>query len=124
MRTIVLLLGLLISAPAMAEWVKYWEGDNGDSYYYDPSTIKRNGNLVRVWEISDLKERSKSGVLSARMLPEHDCKEDRRRQLYFSTHSGPMSQGETLYSDTTTGPWRYIPPDTVAEDLLKILCKP
>jgi hypothetical protein len=53
MRALDLLLGLLISARAMAEWVKYSEGDNGNSYYFDPSTIKRNGNLVRVWDLQE-----------------------------------------------------------------------
>ena len=53
---------LVTATAASAEWVKISENLLGTNYY-DPTTIRVNGNLRRVWQVQDLKERDKDGEL-------------------------------------------------------------
>ena len=51
MKKIALALVLAaVSGAALAEWVKLDESDQVHSYI-DPATIRKDGNLRRVWEI-------------------------------------------------------------------------
>ncbi len=118
-----LLIALLfVSGSASAQWVKVdWTNDM--SVYIDPTTIRKDGNLRKVWQLQDLKERDKDGELSRRFRSEYDCKNERRRLLSFSTHSEPMANGMSLYQSTADSTqWNDIPPRSVAETVLKIVC--
>ena len=126
MRTVRLVLLFLltsVSVPASAEWVKFAEGGDGVSYYLDPATIRRNGSLRRVWILQDLKQRDQEGEMSRRALEEFDCKEERYKILSSSTHSEKMAEGNTLVmSNKPDVEWRFIPPGTVTEPLLRLVC--
>jgi len=113
---------LLVTGPAWAEWLWVAESDYAD-FYIDPSTIRKDGNLRKVWEIQDLKQRHKDGELSRRFRVERDCKEERYKFLSFSTHSGPMASGTTLTTQLGSGQWDDIPPNSVGETVLKIVCE-
>lgn len=122
-RLIAGVLVALVAAPACAEWVRYGGSDTA-IYYYDPATIKKRGNFVRVWSISDAKRRDSDGVLSRRWLYEHDCAEDRVRILSVADFSENMANGKVvLHSFDSPSEWFYIPPGSVGEILQKILCK-
>lgn len=111
------------SPPARAEWAKYEEGDWG-SLYFDPATIKKRGDRVRVWEVMDLKERDKSDALSLRGLFEYDCKEERRRILTYTGFHGQMASGRMLYTIIAPTEWQYIPPEYAAHRMLrKVICE-
>lgn len=122
MKKYVLMMLLLaaMSAGAMAEWVEYAELDEMD-IYIDPSTIKKNGNFRKAWEIQDLKQRHKE-VMSRRILIEHDCNDERRRVISISGHTGHMASGETIYSNNSQSDWQYVAPNIVAASGLKIVC--
>lgn len=119
-KTLVLTL-LLVTGPAWAEWVLVSESGETD-YYIDPATIRKDGNLARVWELNDLKQRAKDGELSRRYRIEYDCKQERFKLLSASEHSGFMASGTTLRTEILDGPWREIPPGTVSRLFLKIVC--
>lgn len=122
MRIIWCFLLALVAAPAWAEWVKLGENDEM-ILYIDPGSIRKNGNLRKVWDIKDLKQRDEGGEMSTRTRNEYDCKEERRRTLSFSAHSEPMAGGETLSSKNySDGEWRAIPPGSVSARILKIVC--
>lgn len=121
-RLLTMLVMLLISAPAAAEWVKYAESDRAN-LYYDPATVRVNGHYRRVWVIQDLKQRAGDGVASNRVLDEYDCKEERTRILSYSAHSEPMANGNTLRSVNSPGEWSHIPPGTISDTLHKLLCR-
>ena len=116
-----LLASLLVTGSAWAEWVLISGNDTLDQYI-DPATIRKDGNLVRVWEINDLKQRHKDGELSRRFRSEYDCKQELRKTLSISEHSGPMASGTTLTSGIPNSPWRDIPPGSIVEAVLKIVC--
>ena len=121
-----LLTMLMLTGSAWAEWVKVSESlDDEQVGYIDPGTIRKNGNLVRVWEIHDYKSRQKKvfGELSTRFRALYDCRQERVQILSLSSHSGPMARGSTLFQTLTgDGTWLDIPPASMSEDTLKIVC--
>ena len=111
---------MFATSSAWADWVQYAESARS-VYYLDPATIRQNGNLRTVWELSDLKERDPDGELSRRALMEYDCDGERLRTLSLSTHSGPMATGKVLVtaSDST---WDYVAPGTIGDAALRLVC--
>ena len=113
---------LLATNSAWAEWVQVADNSNGKAYI-DTETIRKDGNLVRVWQITNLKERHKDGELSRRFRFEYDCKQESYRFMSFSEHSEPMAGGNTLQNGTGDGIWRDLPPNSVGEAVLKKVCR-
>ena len=55
-RLIMITLLVLSSSQAYAEWIKVSDSDEaGKSVYVDPTTIRRNSNLVKIWQFYDYK---------------------------------------------------------------------
>ena len=116
------LVGLMMLAgPAWAEWVRYSKNDT-NTFYYDPATIRKEGNVRRVWVINDLRTRHKDGEMSRRARYEFDCKQERLRILGVTEHSEPMAGGVILTTGVEGKDWTDVPPDTNADFLLKIVC--
>jgi len=119
---LILLATLVLTGSAWAEWVKVAENDIAD-YYIDPASIRKDGNLRKVWQIQNLKQQDKEGgELSRRSRDEFDCKQERYRTLSVSEHSGPMASSTTLSSSEGPFRWREIPPGAIGETVLKIVC--
>ena len=116
------LIGLmLLTGSAWAEWVRYAESEEV-TFYYDSYTIRKEGNLRRVWELQDLRKREKDGNISVRARLEYDCKNERSRHLGLSTHSEPMAGGTVLSTDGEDNNWLAIPPSTPFGTILNIVC--
>ena len=93
-----LLVGLMMLAgSAWAEWVIYSQIEE-ITFYFDPATIRKDGNMLRIWKLQELKRRHEDGYMSRRMRLEYGCKQERCRILAASTHSEPMAGGEVLGS--------------------------
>jgi len=121
MGYLVLLL-MVFALPASAGWVKYEYSDEAN-FYYDPATIRVNGNFRRVWELQDLKKRDPKGYMSHRYLSEYNCREERYRNLSLSAHSELMAGGRVMVSGDSPSMWSYIAPDSIVQTLFKIVCK-
>ena len=119
-KTLLLTL-MLVTGSAFAEWVKVTEAANAN-FYIDVDTIRKDGDLRKVWALADLKQRGKDDEISTRTRFEFDCKEDRRRNLSSSTHSAPMANGTTLTQLNEVGAWRDVAPNTVYAGILKMVC--
>lgn len=120
---------MLTAGPAWADWVRHGEEPWG-VYYYDPATIKRDGNLARVWTLLNRKTSHPTPLglaLSSRVLLEFDCTRKRVRQLAYSEHSEAMAGGNTLgFIETPDGGitgWEDISRKTPAGLLLTIICR-
>jgi hypothetical protein len=111
----------MLTGSAWAEWVWY-SGSNEASVFYDPATIRKDGNMRRVWELQNLVQQDEVGAMSSRALKEYDCKQERYRILDISEHSGPMAGGKVLTNGIGDGRWRGIAPDTLVAVILKIVC--
>ena len=84
-QLIMITLLVLSSSPAYAEWIKVSDRDEaGKTVYVDPATIRRDSNLVKMWQFSDYKTVQTVGgirFLSAKEQWEFDCAEERSRVL-------------------------------------------
>lgn len=121
MRALLGAIFLAISLPAAAEWVKIGETKDA-TFYIDPDTVRKNGNMRRVWLANDLKKRDEDGEMSRRSFREYDCKEEKARILSLSTHSEPMVAGKTLFLDNSPSEWGFIPPNSTSANILKFVC--
>ena len=93
-KTLLLAL-LLVTGSAWAEWFKVGSSAE-DTFYFDSSTIRVEGDKRKVWELVDYKQRDKYGAFSARMRNEYDCKREKVQILSATLHSESMAAGKTL----------------------------
>jgi hypothetical protein len=98
---------LLLPTLAWANWVKVGESELA-TLYMDRSSIQREENVVRVWEIQDLKAPDADGVRSRRYLNEYDCKYQMYRIGSMTSYAGPMLTGQKLFDVETKGVWRKV----------------
>ena len=113
---IVLILGVL-SNHAMAEWVQVSVGEEA-TVYTDLSTVSKSGNMVKVWEVTDMKKKSTGdNYLSSKSQHEYDCKEKKSRILSYSTYSGKMATGNVIYTSSFIRDWLPVKSGGLVEDL-------
>jgi len=99
-----LALLLLACAPARAEWVKIGQVEKSSLlflssktvYYIDPSSVTREGNVRKVWQIRDLADKGSRGERSVLEAVEYDCLDKQMRTVSASGHSRTMGQGEII----------------------------
>lgn len=123
MKNAFLLALALLATSALADWLKVGETDEGN-FYIDPASVRRDGHLRQVWELTDLTRRDESGELSRRTRVQYDCKRGQTQVLSISTHWEPMAAGKTLVSVVHKGHWKEVPPDTAYAEAFKIVCAP
>ena len=124
MKLLIGLMLLVVSGAASAEWTAE-DGNDEFTLYVDKTTIRRNGNFVKMWDLVDYKKAKVIGGksnLSARAQNEYDCKEEKVRTLALATFSGQMGSGAVNYTDSDTGNWVPVGPGSVAETMWKIAC--
>ena len=120
-KVLLIVLTFFTSSSVWANWVLVGETHEA-KFFIDYSTIRKEGSLSKVWQMTNLNERGSDGEMSVRTRNEYDCKEERRRIIDISTHTGVTAQGRTLLSDSSPGAWTYIAPKTINEMILKIIC--
>jgi hypothetical protein len=115
---------MLSSAPAYAEWVEVGITDEA-TVYADPDTIRRKGDLVKMWYLHDFKTTQtvlKKSYLSSRSQDEYDCTGDRHRALASTSFSGNMGSGKVRSSYSIKGKWEPVPPGAMTQTLWKVAC--
>ena len=123
-RLLLIIFLFLSSAPAYAEWVEVGITDEA-TVYADPDTIRRKGDLVKMWYLHDFKTTQtvlKKSYLSSRSQDEYDCTEDRHRALATTSFSGNMGSGKVRSSYSIKGKWEPVPPGTITQTLWKVAC--
>jgi hypothetical protein len=123
-KIILVMLLAVVSRSALAEWVD--AGANGTQrLYYDPATIKKTGDVVKMWHLHDYSEaRDLAGkkYMSLRVLSEFDCWKNEFRIFNETYHSENMAGGDVL--STVSGPskWQPVPRGSFNDILKKIAC--
>ena len=125
-RLFLITLLLLSSGPAYAEWVKVSDSNEaGKTVYVDPTTIRRNSNLVKMWQFYDYKTVQTVGgigFLTAEEQWEFDCAEERSRVLALKEFSGNMGSGTVVYTNSEVGKWQPVAPSSIGQLLWKFAC--
>jgi len=102
------------------------QSQGGYSVYVDPATIRRQGDLVKVWSLFDYKTiQTVAGFLylSSKVQREFDCAEEHMRALAGSEFSGNLGSGNVLYHDSDAGTWEPVAPDSVGQILWTFACR-
>jgi hypothetical protein len=125
-RLFLITLLLLSSGPAYAEWVQVSGGDVAEkTVYVDPATIRRNSNLVKMWQLQDYKTVQTVGgirFLTAKEEWEFDCAEERSRVLALKEFSGNMGSGTVVYTNSQVGNWLPVMPGSTGKTVWKVAC--
>lgn len=106
---------------AKAKWVEAAKSDRFTTFI-DLATVQVNGDMYQVQALQDANEPDKDGVHSMLGLWEHDCKEERARNLARAYFSGPMLTGNVLASSSKPANWDKFPIGSTGERMLKLVC--
>ena len=128
MKTLSLILSLiLITTNAYAEWTFYSSDDKGNVRFYDKSTIKRNGDKVKVWMyfnmLADDKSWESLNTKSMRTLVEIDCVNETHKPLSIQRFTELDLEGDMTDVPITNRPIIYIVPNSSHATLMKLVCK-
>ncbi len=127
-NTIEMLFVSGVTSGAGLEWVQACRSQPQDGFqtYFDPATIRGEGEMVRMWHLHDFKTKqmlADKTYLSVKNWVEYDYKNKRRRTLYMSLNSENMGAGEPIYRNGTPSDWRPVAPGSIAEILRKLACE-
>ena len=129
-KAAITLIFTFVSSNAFAETVKLGEyhSDSGDlvTQYADLNTIRKNGNISKMWVITDwsnYQHLNNISILSGVFLHEYDCLNESSRRLTMVFYSGHMGSGDSVYN--THGPNNFEPviPSSMDDASFKIACK-
>ncbi len=127
MRKLLLLLMLVfINTSVMAEWtaVKWNHEDGGLTLYVDYTTIRKEGDRVKMLSLADFEVVEKNGIdlFSSRAQNEYDCKEKKIRQLFYSLYSGSMGKGKMEHSNSEHLKWMPVQLGSMEEAMWTVAC--
>jgi hypothetical protein len=114
----------VVSCSAAAAWVTVTD-TSGFITFADPATIRKAGDMVKMWELLDYKAvREVEGVryMSQKAQSEYNCKEELVRPLVVSLHAGIMGSGEPVFNSNTPDDWQRVARGSVSEALLIYAC--
>ena len=90
----------------------------------DFERIRKHGGYVYWWDLSDYLKPTKYGILSGKIYKQGDCKLFRYKVLSFSFHKEPMGggTGDVQAPVKKSQGWKYPPPTSASETILKSVC--
>lgn len=125
-----LCFGLVLAAlcgSVAAAWERVGTSDDGMVVYADRATIRKSGDVVKMWVLLDYtttqKDDSGKPYLSAKVLHDYDCKDERARTVYYSLHAGQMAAGARLYSEVRRdSAWQPSSRAVIGDTLWRFAC--
>ena len=118
---------ILITTNSYAGWKFYDISKSGGKHYYDNSSIKRNGDKVKVMHYANFSEDDElakiTKMASARVLYEIDCVNKTREILEFKAFSKVDLKGDMTDAMKLKPEIENIVPDSIGEGLMKLVCK-
>ena len=108
---------------AAADWTKWVVIDQKErfSVYADVATIRRSGDMVQMWDMSDIPAGKGSAGSkqspSFKMEREYDCNKQQVRVLYVSWHAENMGEGKMIGNNA-----QPVLLGTIGERLWKVAC--
>ena len=123
--------------PPGENWVAIdsaYQSPGRNMVYIDPTTIRRDGALVTLWQLTDYKVMQGNAPFGRFMLGPHrffstkshkefDCVNKRVRLLASSEHSQHMGTGVQNAVAVAQGSGFPVEPDSINEALWKVACE-
>ena len=113
----------VLGAPVLvqAAWVPV-DATETSYDYLDPTSIRIEGSVRRVWTLHDLSQADADGDRSYRSLLEFHCPEARYRNLQTLFYAGSMGTGRLTGRTPQPGAWRRVQADSVAATVMRRAC--
>ncbi len=111
--------------PAYAGWVaveKKYQTNDGETVYFDPATINREGTRATLWQLTDLKWNDITRFLSFKTLKEFDCEPARVRVRQVIEFSRQMGTGRSTSGYIESGNWKPVEERSVNRALWRVAC--
>lgn len=121
---------VLSSGSVHAEWVaveKDYLSPGRQTVYIDPDSIRREGNLVTLWQLVDFKwmegsARGPARFMSTKTYKQFDCAGKRVRLLAFTEFSHSMGTGTPVDGHVDSGHWMPVEPNSMNHALWEVAC--
>jgi hypothetical protein len=122
-----LVTALALSSSCFAEqWDSVVSNDSDSVYFYDPNTVKRNGDLVQYWELTNYTNKLKVGttiVSSSKTLIEVDCKNSKYRTIRVIDYDKDFGKGNIVNTGVTQHTkWFPSPKESVSSEMELKVC--
>lgn len=126
------LISLLVlsSGSVHAEWVaveKDYLSPGRQTVYIDPESIRRDRNLVTLWQLVDFKwmegsARGPARFMSTKTYKQFDCAGRRVRLLAFTEFSHSMGTGISVDGHVDSSHWMPVEPESMNHALWEVAC--
>ena len=117
-----LALLMLFAPPAWAEWTFVTQDVNDNSFSLDFETLRKDGNLRKIWQKVELAKANKFEWVSVRQRNEFDCKNETKTILSVAAFSKGNLQGEKLFDGNKITDKEDVAPSSVDWRILKLVC--
>jgi hypothetical protein len=114
---------------ARAEWVVAGTALKGEiTFYYDKSTKRKNGSLVKMWLMQDhsvVQTDLKKMYQSSKLFLAFDCTSETTAIISLVHYSGSMGAGAVVFSHTENEKqlqWDPVVPDSNVAEIWSIAC--
>ena len=114
---------VMFSSTSFGGWTFVGENQTGTNHYVDIQRIRKHGGYIYWWSLLDYVT-PHMGDLSVKRYIQSDCKLFRYKFLSVSFHKEPMGGG-TGYTPPVPKEhkdWKYPPPNSSVETILKSVC--
>ena len=124
MKKLLLTIALiLIATNVFAAWEFLATTSNGE-HFYDKSSIKRNGSIVRVWTYVNYNQANvENNEQSMVGLKEFDCKNETNLVLSLDAYSEVNLKGTMTSVNAEKAKKQFVRPNTIDSQLMKLACK-
>lgn len=106
MKTLLALVLVCLATAAHADWERVGDA-GGTTFYMDPASIMRNGQMARVSVLQDLAQ-PEAGARSRLVLYEVDCGGLGIRSLSVIEFAEPMAKGGRVSAWERESHWLYV----------------
>lgn len=126
MKKTVMLLALLASVAAHAEWISYQRGTDADELY-ESKPVSRDGDVIKLWTLTNFAKPMTSlegkDYQSEKMLTTVDCAKKKMGAEQVIRHVGKNGQGDVVSAMETPLRLVSVKPGSTDDALLAKLCR-
>lgn len=125
-RKLLLVIFLIVTTfPVQAKWVEVGANvEKGETYFFDPETIQNNGELKKVWVLSNYDKKQVGGHHSVKTFYEFDCDDSKVRSVTMLLYSELNAVGNVVGAHHKEEPesWTSFSPSSIFNELSETLC--
>lgn len=93
----IFLFMFMLVTSAQARWIALDSAaKQGETHYFDPDTLHRNGQFRKIWVLSSFDEKQKGGYYSIKSLYEIDCMESKARSITMLLYPDKEGAGTVI----------------------------